>query len=299
MHGDERDMVSYARTRSAAGPRPRVTPARPSVAILVPVSNRATLLPDEEISLAHLRHYLGAYDRFLLAPQSLDIRIPDFAIRRFDDGYFGSVKAHTALLLSPEFYRAFRGYEFVLTYHLDAIALSDELPYWCGREWDFIGAPNHGTADHLSVPCNGGFALRRVESFLRVLTSPRLAIDPEQYWQMLRRDTPAWLRPWYLPRRYLKRLHRFNNVQREIHLMLEGPEPPLEDVFMVENATKYDPAFRIPPVREALRFAFDETPRTAFELNGRKLPFGAHAWYKHDRAFWEPYLLTGSPRAGQ
>jgi hypothetical protein len=264
----------------------------PSVAILVPLSNRATLDPDEEISLAHLRHYLGAYDRFILAPQSLDISFPDFAIRRFDDRYFGSIRAHTTLLLSPEFYRAFAKYEFILTHHLDAIALSDQLHYWCGREWDFIGAPNHGTADHLSMPCNGGFALRRVESFLRVLTSKRLAIDPERYWQTLCADTPAWLRPWYLPRRYLKRLHRFNNVQREIRLMLEGPEPPLEDVFMVENATKYDPEFRIPPVREALRFAFDETPRKAFALNGGQLPFGAHAWYKHDRAFWEPYLLA-------
>ena len=44
-------------------------------------------------------------------------------------------------------------------------------------------------------------------------------------------------------------------------------------------------------IRTLLRFAFDETPREAFELNDRQLPFGAHAWYKHDRAFWEPYLL--------
>ena len=288
----EGEVVSYARTRSAALQGGRVTTGRPSVAIVVPLSNRATLLPDEAISLRHLVHYLGAYDRFMLAPRSLEVRFPDFEVRRFDDRYFGSVKAHTALMLSTEFYRAFRHYEFVLTYHLDALALSDQLAYWCGREWDFIGAPNHGTQDHLSVPCNGGFALRRVESFLRVLTSKRLAIDPEQYWAAIRGQVPVWSLPWYLMRRYLKRLHRFNNVQREITLMLEGPEPPLEDVFMVENATKYAPGFRIPPVPEALRFAFDETPRAAYELNGQQLPFGAHAWYKHDRAFWEPYLLT-------
>jgi hypothetical protein len=287
-------MVAYARTRSAALHETRgATSAgsRPSVAVVVPFSKRATLEPDEEISLTHLRHYLGRYDRFILAPKSLDVPFPDFEIRRFDDRFFGSVAAHTALMLSAQFYQAFRHYEFVLTYHLDALALSDQLPYWCGREWDFIGAPNHGTLPYLSVPCNGGFALRRVESFLRVLTSRRLAIDPETYWASLRRTTPALLLPLQLPRRYLKRFYRFNNVHREIGLMLAGPEPPLEDVFIVENATKYDPAFRIPPVREAVRFAFDETPREAFALNDNQLPFGAHGWYKHDRAFWDPYLL--------
>lgn len=292
MVSDDMNVVAYARTRSSAQHETRASTARPSVAIVVPLSNRATLLPDEEISLRHLRHYLGHYDRIMLAPRSLDVRFPDFEIRRFDDRYFGSVAAHTALLLSARFYEAFRNYDFVLTYHLDALALSDQLPYWCAREWDFIGAPNHGTEKYLSVPCNGGFALRRVESFLRVLTSRRYAIDPEAYWQSIRRSTPPLLRPLQLPKRYLKRLHRFNNVHREIRLMLEGPEPPLEDVFMVENATKYDPHFRIPSVREAVRFAFDETPRKAFELNERQLPFGAHAWYKHDRAFWAPHLLV-------
>jgi hypothetical protein len=32
-------------------------------------------------------------------------------------------------------------------------------------------------------------------------------------------------------------------------------------------------------------------PRLCFELNGRKLPFGCHAWQRYDRGFWEPYLL--------
>jgi hypothetical protein len=278
-------MPASARVNGA-----RPSESRPSVAIVVPISNRATLLPDEEISLRHLRHYLGRHDRFIVAPKSLAVRFPDFEIVRFDDRYFGSAAAHTALMLDPRFYETFRRYEFMLTYHLDAIALSDRLAEWCSSDWDFVGAPNHGTERFLSVPCNGGFALRRIESFLRVFYSRRYAIDPERYWASLR-EAPPLVRAMHLPRRYLKRLYMFNNVHREIRIMLNSPEPPLEDVFMVENASKYDPTFRIPPVREALRFAFDETPREAYELNGRELPFGAHAWYKHDRAFWEPYLL--------
>ncbi len=267
-------------------------PTRPRrVAVVVPLSNRPGLLPEEEISVRHLRHYLAAYDTYLLAPRSIDVSVEGFEVVRFADRYFGSARAHAALMLSRRFYETFRSYEFLLTYHLDAIALSDQLEAWCDRGWDFIGAPNHGTADHLSVPCNGGFALRRVEAFLDVLTSKAYAVDPERYWAEISAGRGPVQRALLWPRRYIKRLRAFNNVTREIRLMLEGPEPPLDDVFMVENATKYAPSFRIPPVEEALRFAFDETPRTAFEMNGRQLPFGAHAWYKQDRAFWEPYLL--------
>jgi hypothetical protein len=44
-------------------------------------------------------------------------------------------------------------------------------------------------------------------------------------------------------------------------------------------------------VDEALRFAFEAAPRECFERNGRRMPFGCHAWEKFDRGFWEPFLL--------
>lgn len=276
--------------RTAASAR-RSARGGSKVAIVVPLSDRPALLPDEEISLRHLRHYLGGYDTFAVAPRALDVKLDGLELVRFADRYFGSARAHAALMLSREFYRTFRSYDFLLTYHLDALVLSDQLMEWCARGWDFIGAPNHGTSQYLSVPCNGGFSLRRIDAFLEVLNSRRYAVDPEAYWSSISAGRGILHRALLSPLRYAKRLHAFNNVRREIQLMLDGPEPPLDDVFMVENATKYHPGFRIPPVREALRFAFDETPRVAFELNGRHLPFGAHAWYRQDRAFWEPYLL--------
>ena len=39
------------------------------MAIAVPLSLRETLLPEEEISLRHLSHYLGDYDAFFIAPR--------------------------------------------------------------------------------------------------------------------------------------------------------------------------------------------------------------------------------------
>ena len=43
-------------------------------------------------------------------------------------------------------------------------------------------------------------------------------------------------------------------------------------------------------VPSALSFAFETNPRACFELNGRRLPFGCHKWWHHDREFWEAYL---------
>lgn len=38
------------------------------VAIVVPLSKRPTLTPDEQISLRHATHYFSRYDKYLVAP---------------------------------------------------------------------------------------------------------------------------------------------------------------------------------------------------------------------------------------
>ena len=63
------------------------------------------------------------------------------------------------------------------------------------------------------------------------------------------------------------------------------------DIFWSYHAVKYLPDFKIPDWRTALRFAFEAAPRHCFELNGKELPFGCHAWPKFDRGFWDPFLL--------
>lgn len=260
------------------------------VAVTVPLNSHPQLSPDEEISLRHLRHYLGQYDRFVIAPASMDVPHDDFQVVRFGDEYFGSANAQTRLMFRPEYYEAFSDYEYILTYQLDALVLSDRLLEWCDEGFDFIGPPNYGLKDHLNETYSGGFSLRKVDSFLAVLRSKRYAVEPEEYWRRLTADMGLLRKACNLPRRYLKRLHAFNNVRREIAMQMQD-EVMLEDVFFQERARQYAPGFRLPPLERALRFAFDETPRIAYRQAGEQLPFGAHAWYKQDRAFWEPFLL--------
>src|SRR4051794_23338561 len=73
-----------------------------TVAIVVPVSNRPHLLPEEEISLRHLIHHLGAYDRFVVAPRGLGMQWPGFKLYEFSSKFFGSMPAYNRLMYLPE-----------------------------------------------------------------------------------------------------------------------------------------------------------------------------------------------------
>jgi hypothetical protein len=262
-----------------------------TVAVVIPISNRVDFTPEEEISFKHLEHYLGRYDKYLVAPESLNIERSGYEIRRFSDQFFGSITAHTRMMLDPLFYEAFSDYKFILTYHLDALVFSDQLLDWCEKDFDFIGAPRVGLSDRPHLVGNGGFALRKVESMLKFLRSREYAVDPEDYWRSVAAGKSMPARALQLPRKFLKQMRYFNNIKREIAFCLQE-EVPCEDIFITEFAPKYYPTFRFAPVELAFRFAFDEMPRYCYEVTGGCLPFGCHAWFKQDREFWEPFLLT-------
>ncbi|RMF90416.1 MAG: hypothetical protein D6736_06765, partial [Nitrospinota bacterium] len=67
----------------------RFREASKTVAVVVPLSLQETLTPEEQISLRHLVHFLGRYDKYMVAPQSLAVDYPGFAIKRFPDRFFG------------------------------------------------------------------------------------------------------------------------------------------------------------------------------------------------------------------
>lgn len=273
------------------------------VAIVVPLSNRPGLTPDERISLRHLLHFLGHYDRYVVAPASLPVDLPGFGVQRFADHFFGSVAAHTRLLFSDRFYARFAEYEYILLYHLDALVFSDQLLEWCDRGYDMIGAPwftvlpSAGVAPsgpaygEISTGAgNGGFALRRVRAFRDVLNSRRLGIEPKEFWETMTAGMPAAMRLALLPLRWSKHIRAFNCATWEGRRHWSD----CEDLFYAHRGPHYAPGFSVAPVEEALRFSFEVKPRVCFELNSNQLPFGCHAWPRYDRAFWEPFLLPES-----
>src|SRR4051794_39753748 len=114
-------------SRFLVPPYRRKGPPAKTVAIVVPLSFRPDLTPDEQISMRHLQHYFGDYDKYLIAPRGLTIpKIEGFRIKRFSRKYFGSGKAHNRLTYARSFYKAFQEYEFIFFYHLDSLAFSDQ-----------------------------------------------------------------------------------------------------------------------------------------------------------------------------
>lgn len=269
-------------------------PPAPSVAVVITVPHdRTTYTPDEELSFRHVRHHLGRYDTYVLLPESHDAIYPGLVPKRFPNRYFRSARAHDSLLLSEQFYRAFVGYEFILTCTLDALVVSDRLAEWCEAGYDYIGAPwlispdtPHITEEKVG---SGGFSLRRVNGFLRVLTSRRYFVEPDDYWQSYAARTGRVTRFLNTPRRFIKRLVTFNGLHWHVRSALRGNVH--EDRFWAEYATHYDPDFRIAPVDVAMRFAFEAEPRRCFERIGGEMPFGAHRWNRYDRAFYIPCLV--------
>lgn len=266
---------------------------RKLVAVVVPVSKRAEFVAEELVSLRHLLHHLGRYDKYLVAPAGNPIQYEGFQVKSFPRKYFGSVAAHTRMMLSEHFYRTFQEYQFILIYHLDALVLSDQLEAWCGEDYDFIGPPwiRCDSTPWVSVEGvgNGGFSLRKVESFLRVLRSNRYRVDPEEYWRRVPERCTSLQRSARLPKRYWKKLRLFNGVRWHIRHYIKHQRN--EDRFWAREARRYVPDFRIAPVDVALRFAFEGDPRRCYQRTHRRLPFGCHAWQRYDREFWEPYLL--------
>lgn len=60
-----------------------------------------------------------------------------------------------------------------------------------------------------------------------------------------------------------------------------------EDLFWASNDSDH---FRVAPIEVALQFAFEQNVQECFQRNNNQLPFGCHAWEKHNYKFWEPFI---------
>ena len=263
------------------------------VAIVVPLSKRPTLTPDEQISLRHADHYLSRYDKYAVAPLGVTFDHPGFQVKVLAGKFFGSVAAHARMVTAPSFYEAFADYKYILIYHLDSLALSDQLEQWCQTDLDYIGPPWINCPDSPWVTRervgNSGFALLKVQSFLKVLYSQKPSVDPAQYWQEQYGSKPKYIQYLNQPKKFLKRLPVFNSSR--FHMLRWLRNRSEADIFWSDEAIHYYPEFKIADLAAGLRFAFEVSPRLCFERNQHQLPFGCHAWPRYDRSFWEPYLL--------
>lgn len=217
--------------------------------VLIP-AHRETLTSDEEASLRQCRRVLGHYDCRVLVPEGLALPEAFAGLKPvpFPSTRFSSIQNYSRLLLSAEFYDRFQEHDFMLICHLDAWVFRDELATWCAREFDYIGAP-WGDAAFLHEPPwrkqipaaarfprlarllygqdfrvgNGGFSLRRISGFQRVLRhhaaeAGRWSTNEDMFWSIwgarldarfrIAPETQAMRFALELePRRYVRRMH--------------------------------------------------------------------------------------------
>jgi hypothetical protein len=257
---------------------------------------RLPLSPEEEVSLKHLQHFLSGYDRYLIAPRTLEIPaelLQGMSLLRFDDSYFAGLDGYNKLMLSRSFYRSFRSYDYILIYQLDCLVFSEDLEHWCAQGWDYLGAPwfeghRGDTSGGLWAVGNGGLSLRKVSAFLEVLEARGLWASPMEVANETNRFASSpWLRRWFVRLKAVAHALGYKNTIR--YFIRHFSE--YEDIFWASHARHAVPAFRIASPEEALPFSFEYAPRYCFEKNGRRLPFGCHGWYKIDPEFWQPFLL--------
>ena len=262
-----------------------------NVAVVVPV-HRDNVTPDEEISLDLMRRHLSRYDSVVVKPQSLDTPIAAKQEISFPDDFFQSVADYSRLLLTTQFYESLIDYEYVLIYQLDCLVFSDNLQSFCDLGYDYIGAPlfqRYQLRPIFSRVGNGGLSLRRVKAFLDVLKSKRYIDTKPSLLQDFFTAAMPDIDEWAIQKRWLKKIHVLRSVRKGVTEYADNYTMN-EDLFWSDRARLFYPDFKIAPMEVALKFAFDKNPRECYERNSHKLPFGAHAWAKWDRAYWEQFL---------
>ncbi len=226
------------------------------VAVVIPVYK---VKPSEsEIkSFKQCISVLGDYPIILVAPIGFDSKLYNQIAGKnltsifFDKKNFLSTKGYSELLLSRAFYKQFVSYTSILIYQLDAWVFSDKLSYWCSLNYDYIGAP------WLDAP-----PINQTKK--PIINLSNLLINKVGNGGFSLRKVKSHLK-WAIWAGFI-----FKFI------------PKNEDIIW----TLFVP-FKKPSAIKALSFAFELEPEKAYNLNGRNLPFGCHAWEKYSPEFWQ------------
>lgn len=266
------------------------------VTVVIPIY-KDHLSSDDSLSLEQCCKILGRHPITLIAPIGLQIDTYkvyfdkyqiSYSVLFFDAKYFDGLEGYNELLLSISFYKKFVTYEYILIYQLDAFVFKDELEYWCLKGYDYIGAPwfkriwRFKYSKHIRGIGNGGFSLRKVESCIRVLEY-KGEFKPMMFLFSFHNSVLLKLKKLSLKRWY--QIQFQNSVDFFVFINMRT-----EDQFWCLDTQDSYVNFEVAPVEEGIRFAFECHPSYLYQLNGKTLPFGCHAWKRYEPEFWKTYI---------
>ena len=232
------------------------------VAIVVPVYKQA-LAWNEIISWKRCNEVFHDKDIILVHPEGMDIS-------NYTNGnkisksialsahFFSSVYEYSRLMCLPLFYKKFMDYHYILVYQLDTFVFENNLDEWCDKNIDYVGAPWIDAKWTEKLKAKIPF----VDKLIYPVGNGGLSLRK--------------VKTFYYGSIYLYPITKFL-WKKKWH----------EDLFWAMAGKRLIPFLKIPKVKEALKFAFEEHPEKCFELNNKTLPFGCHAWEKFNPDFWE------------
>jgi hypothetical protein len=224
-----------------------------------------------------------------------------YSVEYFDKSFFESLASYNRLLMLKDFYLRFKEFDYMLIYQLDAYVFRDELDYWCGQGYDFIGAPLLEDKSGIDKKYflhggNGGLSLRKISWCIKFLSFIGPVIKPLTVYKILKPEIKGnWF--YYFICLILKVLGYHNNVDyfrrktwiNEDMLFNMGLYVAWVDRALYPGETWIYP--KLPPKEIAMKFSFERYPSYLYQLNGNKLPFGCHAWVKYEYdTFWKKYI---------
>lgn len=237
----------------------------------------------ELTALENNKRVLSGREICFLIPHELDTgflqeKYPDAHMLEVTTDWLGTkrgIKGYNEMMMSPDFYSLFNGYDYMVVCHLDAWIFRDELSEWCAKGYDLVAAPWPMRPRYRHFPLreymrmknnilekagktpralmygqigNGGLCLRRVEAF-------RSACE-----------------------RHAPDIACYSSFNDGMHN---------EDIFFALET----PEISRPDVAEALRFSFDLKPHVCYRLNHNKLPMGCHGFmHSSRRDFWKNFI---------
>lgn len=254
-----------------------------TVAIVIPYYKNE-LAPSEQVSLKQCLAVLGAYDIYLVSPNSLNVNLEvsnQMKIQRFDDEFFHGVRGYNKLMLSESFYQRFKTYDYILIYQLDAYVFRDELQDWANKGYDYIGGPR--IHNLYSTSKFGAFALR-VKRYLSTMGGN---------WKKKRKYVMYNNvgNGGFSLRRVKRMIYITHKYKDKIACQLNDEEDYYPEDWWLMYELRENDTLKKPSFKEALAFAFDVRPQLAFKLNGHQFPFGCHAFSKpRESKFWTAYI---------
>ena len=253
---------------------------------------------DECFSLLQCKKILSKYDIKFVCPENLDTseyeKIADFEIIKLKNDYFQSTNSYSRMLLDKAFYEKFKDYEYMLIYQLDAWVFEDKIEEWCNKGYDYIGAPwfkGFGVAKEnakmFEYAGNGGFSLRKIPTFIDVLSHAENSDVKIKTFKEIYTKTgqSSIFNVFKLPKSIKKYLSKNNKLK----IALKNTDE-CEDMIIARNLSRIYPQLKVCQAEDAKFFAFEVLPKRLFEECGRKLPFGCHAFKKYDWNFWKEYI---------